>query len=135
REAVSVEHDARFILVGTMNVEEGDLRTQLLDRFGLGVEAGAPHDSRERGEIVRRRLAFEQDPRAFAERWGAAERALAARIADAQGRLGAVRLPERELLRITGACAKLGVDGVRGDIVSARAARALAALDGRDEVG
>jgi magnesium chelatase subunit D len=135
REAVSVEHDARFILVGTMNVEEGDLRPQLLDRFGLGVEVGAPDDPAERAEIVRRRLAFERDPRAFAETWAAAERALATRIADAQRRLPSVRLPERELLRITGACAKLGVDGVRGDIVSARAARALAALDGAEEVG
>jgi magnesium chelatase subunit D len=135
REAVSVEHDARFILVGTMNVEEGDLRPQLLDRFGLGVEAGAPDDPGERAEIVRRRLAFEQDPRAFAERWGAAEQALATRIAEAQRRLPSVRLPERELMRITGACAKLGVDGVRGDIVSARAARALAALEGAEEVG
>src|SRR6185312_12758386 len=135
REAVSVEHDARFILVGTMNVEEGDLRPQLLDRFGLGVEVGAPDDPGVRAEIVRRRLAFEHDPRAFAEQWAAAEQALAVRIADAQDRLVAIRLPERELLRITGACAKLGVDGVRGDIVSARAARALAALEGAGEVG
>jgi len=128
REAVSVEHAARFLLVGTMNVEEGDLRPQLLDRFGLGVEVGTPSDPAVRAEIVRRRLAFEGDPRAFEERWRAEESALAARIAGARACVGRVRLPERELLRITGACAKLGVDGVRGDIVSARAARALAAL-------
>jgi len=134
REAVSVEHAARFLLVGTMNVEEGDLRPQLLDRFGLGVEVGTPPDPAVRAEIVRRRLAFESDPRAFDERWRTEEAALAARIANARARVGRVRLPERELLRITGACAKLGVDGVRGDIVSARAARALAALDGADEV-
>jgi len=134
REAVSVEHAARFLLVGTMNVEEGDLRPQLLDRFGLGVEVGTPSDPAVRAEIVRRRLAFEGDPRAFEERWRAEESALAARIAGARACVGRVRLPERELLRITGACAKLGVDGVRGDIVSARAARALAALDGADEV-
>ncbi|HEV7772273.1 MAG TPA: VWA domain-containing protein [Conexibacter sp.] len=134
REAVSVEHAARFVLVGTMNVEEGELRPQLLDRFGLGVEVRAPRDAALRAEIVRRRLAFERDPRAFAEAWRAQDAALAARITAAQALLPAVRLPERELLRITGACAALGVDGVRGDIVSARAARALAALDGVDEV-
>jgi magnesium chelatase subunit D len=134
REAVSVEHDARFILVGTMNVEEGELRPQLLDRFGLGVEVRAPRDAGERAEIVRRRLAFERDPAAFVERYEPLERALAARIKAARERLEAVHLPERELLRIAGACAELGVDGVRGDLVTARAARALAALDGAEEV-
>jgi magnesium chelatase subunit D len=135
REAVSAEHAARFLLVGTMNVEEGDLRPQLLDRFGLGVEVSTPADPAVRAEIVRRRLAFERDPGAFAETWRVQEVALAARIAEARARLERVHLPERELLRITGACAKLAVDGVRGDIVSARAACALAALDGAEEVG
>jgi magnesium chelatase subunit D len=134
REAVSAEHDARFILVGTMNVEEGDLRPQLLDRFALGIDVGTPTDPAVRAEIVRRRLAYEQDPAAFCMRWADEERALTRRIADARARLPTVRLPERELLRITAACAKLGVDGVRGDIVSARAARALAALDRAEEV-
>jgi magnesium chelatase subunit D len=134
REAVSAQHAARFVLVGTMNVEEGELRPQLLDRFGLGVEARAPTAPTERAEIVRRRLAFERDPAAFAARWAADEQALATRIAAARARVADVRLPERELLRITGACARLGVDGVRGDIVCARAARALAALDGAAEV-
>jgi magnesium chelatase subunit D len=130
REAVSVEHAARFLLVGTMNVEEGELRPQLLDRFGLGVDVGTPSDPAVRAEIVRRRLAFERDPRGFAGIWQERERELAARIAAARARLEAIHLPERELLRITGACARLGVDGVRGDTVCARAARALAALDG-----
>jgi magnesium chelatase subunit D len=134
REAVSVEHAARFVLVGTMNVEEGELRPQLLDRFGLGVEVRAPREAGVRAEIVRRRLAFERDPIAFAERWREADVELASRIAAARERFGAVRLPERELLRIAGACAALNVDGVRGDIVSARAACALAALDGAEEV-
>jgi magnesium chelatase subunit D len=134
REAVSVTHAARFLLVGTMNVEEGDLRPQLLDRFGLGVEVRTPTDPVQRAEIVRRRLAFERDGAAFVERWRAHEAALVQRIAAARERVDRVRLPERELLRITGACARLGVDGVRGDIVSARAARALAALDGVEEV-
>jgi magnesium chelatase subunit D len=135
REAVSAVHAARFLLVGTMNVEEGELRPQLLDRFGLGVEVLAPRDPAARAEIVRRRLAFERDAEAFARTWEDAEIALAARIAGARACLDAVRLPERELLRITGACSALGVDGVRGDIVTAQAARALAALDGVDEVG
>jgi magnesium chelatase subunit D len=133
RDAVSVEHAARFVLVGTMNVEEGELRPQLLDRFGLGVEARATRDPAQRAEIVRRRLEFERDPRGFAARWREQEQALAARIAVARERLPAVRLPERELLRITGACARLGVDGVRGDIVCARAACALAAFEGAEE--
>jgi magnesium chelatase subunit D len=134
RDAVSASHAARFLLVGTMNVEEGELRPQLLDRFGLGVEVRTPEDPSERAEIVRRRLAFERDPDGFAGDWADADRRLAERIAGARERLDSVRLPERELMRITGACAKLGVDGVRGDIVSARAAQALAALDGEDEV-
>ncbi len=134
REAVSVSHAARFLLVGTMNVEEGELRPQLLDRFGLGVEVRAPRDRVVRAEIVRRRLAFERDPAAFAARFAAEETALRARIADARALLPSVRLPERELLRITGACAELEIDGVRGDIVCARAAQALAALEGASEV-
>jgi magnesium chelatase subunit D len=134
RDAVSAVHDARFLLVGTMNVEEGELRPQLLDRFGLGVEVTGPPDPAVRAEIVRRRLAFERDPEAFALEWKGAEEQLAARIAGARERLPRVRLPERELLRITAACAALGVDGVRGDIVTARASRALAALEGLDEV-
>jgi magnesium chelatase subunit D len=134
REAVSVVHDARFMLVGTMNVEEGELRPQLLDRFGLGVDVRTTTDPQDRAEIVRRRLAYTQDPSRFADAHADREHALAERIAAARARLERVRLPERELLRITGACAKLGVDGVRGDIVSARAAQALAALDGADEV-
>jgi magnesium chelatase subunit D len=134
RDAVSVAHAARFLLVGTMNAEEGELRPQLTDRFGLGVEVHAPSDPATRAEIVRRRLAFERDRAAFRADWASAERKLAARIAAARSLVGTVRLPERELMRITGACARLGVDGVRGDIVCAWAARALAALDGVDEV-
>jgi magnesium chelatase subunit D len=131
RDAVSVAHDARFLLVGTMNAEEGELRPQLLDRFGLGVEVRAPDD---RAEVVRRRLAFDADPGAFAAHWAAEESALRARIAVARELLPRVALPERELLRITHACEALGVDGVRGDITTARAARALAALRGAAEV-
>jgi magnesium chelatase subunit D len=134
RDAVSVVHDARFLLVGTMNVEEGELRPQLLDRFGLGVDVAGPRDPAVRAEIVRRRLAYERDPAGFVAGWGDEEAALAERIARARIAVRAVRLSERELLRIAGACAELGVDGVRGDIVTSQAACALAALDGAEEV-
>jgi magnesium chelatase subunit D len=134
RDAVSVEHEAHFMLVGTMNVEEGELRPQLLDRFGLGVDVRGPEDPAVRAEIVRRRLTFERDPEGFVARWGDEQRAMAERIARARACLDAIHLHERELLRITGACARLGIDGVRGDIVWSRAARALAALDGAAEV-
>src|SRR5258708_12735358 len=117
-----------------MNAEEGELRPQLLDRFGLGVEVRGSSDPAVRAEIVRRRLAFERDPAAFVRRYEADERALAERVALGREQLERVRLPERELMRIAGACARLGVDGVRGDIVSARAACALAALESKDEV-
>jgi magnesium chelatase subunit D len=134
REAVSVTHEARFLLVGTMNVEEGELRPQLLDRFGLGVEVLTPTEPAVRAEIVRRRIAFERDPAAFLERFADAEAELADRIAAARAALPGVLLSERELLRIAGACAQLRIDGVRGDIVTARAACALAAFDGVEQV-
>ncbi|MFP5364871.1 MAG: ATP-binding protein, partial [Thermoleophilia bacterium] len=134
RDAVSVRHDARFLLVGTMNAEEGELRPQLLDRFGLGVEVAAPVAPAARAQIVRRRLAYEADPVAFAERWAQADADVAASIVEARERLAAVVLPERELDRIVRACAEIGVDGMRGDVVTARTARVLAALDGAGEV-
>ena len=130
REALSAEHDARFQLVGTMNLEEGELRPQLLDRFGLAVTVAAAADPAVRAEIVGRQLAFDRDRAGFARSWADAENALRARIAAARDLLGRVGLPERELHRITAACARLGIDSVRGDIACARAARALAALDG-----
>ncbi len=130
RDAVSVVHDARFLLVGTMNPEEGEIRPQLLDRFGLGVEVRTPTDPAVRMEIVRRRLDFERDPAAFHAAWAGAEADIRVHIEGARQRLGSVELPEEELARITAACARLGLDGVRGDIVCARAACALAALDG-----
>jgi magnesium chelatase subunit D len=135
REGISVSHPARFLLVGTMNPEEGDLRPQLLDRFGVSVEVAASDDPGERVEVVRRRLAFDADPAGFAAGWADAERAVAERVGAARARLAGVRLGERMLLLIAGTCARLGVDGLRGDIVCARAATALAALDGAPEVG
>lgn len=130
RDGVSVRHAARFILVGTMNPEEGELRPQLLDRFGLTVEVAASRDPRERAEVVRRRLAFEADPAGFAAAWAAADRELGERIAAARAVLGSVVLPDVELERIARVCAAFEVDGMRADLVTARAAIALAAWRG-----
>ncbi|MGE4425409.1 MAG: VWA domain-containing protein [Solirubrobacteraceae bacterium] len=134
RDGVSVVQDARFLLVGTMNPEEGELRPQLLDRFGLGVEVTGPRDPAVRAAIVRRRMAYDADPVGFAAEWADHERALAERITVARERVRSVILGERELRRITDVCARLDLDGVRGDLVCAQAARALAALDGADAV-
>jgi magnesium chelatase subunit D len=135
REGISVSHPARFLLVGTMNPEEGELRPQLLDRFGLSVDVAASDDPAQRVEVVRRRLAFDADPDALRARFAGDEAALARRVAAARSRLANVTLGEPTLLLIAGVCARLGVDGMRADIVCAQAARALAALDGDDEVG
>ncbi|MEY9890896.1 magnesium chelatase subunit D [Catenulispora sp. MAP5-51] len=134
REGVSISHAARFLLVGTMNPEEGELRPQLLDRFGLTVEVRASREPAERAEVVRRRLAYEADPEGFAAAWEQADKETAARIEAARALLPAVRLPDSELLRITRICAAFEVDGMRADLVTARAATALAAWAGRDVV-
>ena len=134
RDAVSVRHAARFLLVGTMNPEEGELRPQLLDRFGLAVDVTAPRDTAQRAEVVRRRLTYEADPAGFAERWRATDADLAARIVAARQRLPHVRLPDAEVTRIATVCAAFDVDGMRADIVVARTAVALAAWHGRDQV-
>ncbi|MBO4270723.1 VWA domain-containing protein [Microbispora triticiradicis] len=134
RETVSVRHAARFLLVGTMNPEEGELRPQLLDRFGLTVEVRATREPGERAEVVRRRFAFDADPEGFAARWAPEEAALAERIARARAALPAVRLPDARLRQITAVCAGFEVDGLRADLVTAHAAVAHAAWQGRDVV-
>ncbi|WP_436530031.1 VWA domain-containing protein [Actinoplanes sp. HUAS TT8] len=134
RDGVSVKHAARFLLVGTMNPEEGEPRPQLVDRFGLVVTVAAPRDARLRAEVVRRRLAYELDPAAFATRFAADEREIAARIAAARAVLPTVVLPDDELDRIARICLAYGVDGMRADIVVARCAVAMAAWHGRDRV-
>jgi magnesium chelatase subunit D len=134
REGVSVQHAARFLLVGTMNPEEGELRPQLLDRFGLTVEVTATRDPLERAEVVRRRLAYEADPDAFAQRFAASDAGLAASIAAARDRLPTVVLGDRALQEVTTVCAAFDVDGLRADLVTAKAAVALAAWAGRTEV-
>ncbi|MFD3983292.1 putative cobaltochelatase [Streptomyces griseus] len=134
REGVSVRHAARFLLVGTMNPEEGELRPQLLDRFGLTVEVAASRDTDERVEVVRRRLAYDDDPEGFAARWAAEESALRERIAAARALLPRVVLADGVLRQIAATCAAFEVDGMRADIVMARTATALAAWAGREEV-
>ncbi|MED7950484.1 putative cobaltochelatase [Streptomyces sp. BE303] len=134
REGVSVRHAARFLLVGTMNPEEGELRPQLLDRFGLTVEIAATREPVERAEVVRRRLAYDADPAGFADRFEEDERALALRITTARKLLPKVELTDAALRRITAVCAAFEVDGLRADIVMARTAVALAAWSGRTEV-
>ncbi|WP_445151589.1 VWA domain-containing protein [Baekduia sp. Peel2402] len=134
RDGHGVRHAARFLLVGTMNPEEGELRPQLLDRFGLGVEVHAPGDAALRTEVVRRRLRFDADPAAFVGEFASGEHDLAGRLLAACDRLPSVRLPDRQLIRITTLCARLGVDGLRADLATTRAALALAALDGAEEV-
>ncbi|MGC4866553.1 VWA domain-containing protein [Micromonospora sp. DT53] len=134
REGVSVSHAARFLLVGTMNPEEGELRPQLLDRFGLTVEVGASRDPEVRVEVVRRRLAADADPGGFAARWADADAEIAAQVAAARRRLPGVRLPDAALRQIAEVCAAFDVDGMRADIVTARTALAHAAWHGRDRV-
>ncbi|AEW93414.1 MULTISPECIES: putative cobaltochelatase [Streptomycetaceae] len=134
REGVSVRHAARFLLVGTMNPEEGELRPQLLDRFGLTVEVAASREADERVEVVRRRLAYDDDPAAFAARWAAEEEALRERIAAARALLPSVVLGDAALRQIAAVCAAFDVDGMRADIVTARTATALAAWAGRTQV-
>ncbi|MCC3771317.1 putative cobaltochelatase [Streptomyces sp. UNOC14_S4] len=134
REGVSVRHASRFLLVGTMNPEEGELRPQLLDRFGLTVEVAASREPDERVEVVRRRLAYDEDPAAFTAKWAAEEEALRERIAAARALLSSVRLGDGALRRIAAVCAGFEVDGMRADIVTARTATALAAWAGRTDV-
>ncbi|MGW4289411.1 putative cobaltochelatase [Streptomyces sp. NPDC004673] len=134
REGVSVRHAARFLLVGTMNPEEGELRPQLLDRFGLTVEVAASREPDQRVEVVRRRLAYDDDPAGFAARWADEERAVRQRIVAARELLPKVRLGDGALKQIAATCAAFEVDGMRADIVMARTATALAAWDGRSDV-
>ena len=130
RDGVSHSHDARFVLIGTMNPEEGELRPQLLDRFGLTVDVAASRDVDVRAEVIRARLAYEADPAGFAGRYAQADAELAARIAEARAVLPDVVLPDKELRRIAALCAAFDVDGMRADLVVARTAVAHAAWRG-----
>ncbi|MFF7952021.1 putative cobaltochelatase [Streptomyces griseorubiginosus] len=134
REGVSVRHASKFLLVGTMNPEEGELRPQLLDRFGLTVEVAASREPDQRVEVVRRRLAYDDDPAGFAARWAAEESAVRQRVVAARELLPSVRLGDGALRQIAATCAAFEVDGMRADIVMARTATALAAWAGRTDV-
>ena len=130
REGISARHPARFVLIGSGNPEEGELRPQLLDRFGLCVEVGTPGDLAARVEIVRRRDAFERDPARFAAKWGKQDARLREQIAAARARLASVRVPDSVLERAAQLCMGLGTDGLRGELTLVRGARALASLEG-----
>jgi magnesium chelatase subunit D len=133
RDGLTAEHPSRFVLIGSMNPEEGELRPQLLDRFGLAVEVRAPRDPEQRTEVVRRRLAFDADPDGFADRFAADEEALQAAIAGAVAIVGDVVVPDDVLALTSRLCAELDAEGLRADLVLARGSAALAALDGRKE--
>ena len=130
RDGVSHSHDARFVLIGTMNPEEGELRPQLLDRFGLTVDVAASRDVDVRVEVIRSRMAFEADPAGFAARYADDDAELAGRIAAARAAVGDVMLGDNELRRIAALCAAFDVDGMRADLVLARTAVAHAAWRG-----
>ena len=131
REGISFSHPAEFILVGTMNPEEGDLRPQLLDRFGLAVDMAGIHDPKLRVEIVKRRMAYEQDPDSFRDVWEPREHELSERIEQARSRLPLVAYTDRDLYAIAALTGDFKVDGHRADIVILKAARAHAAYEGR----
>ena len=131
RDGLSISHPARITLVGTMNGEEGDLRPQLLDRFALMVEVTAPRDKAVRSEVVRRRIAYEADPAGFTAHWAPQQDALKAQLMRAQQLLGQVELDDAMLYLISHLCCEFEVASLRADIVMHKAARAVAALDGR----
>jgi len=134
REGISFAHPARFILVGTMNPEEGDLRPQLLDRFALSVEIHGILDPRQRVQIMERNLAFESNPEAFRNEWVPREYELSTRIAQARQLVDQVQYTSRDLLIIADLTAKMQVDGHRADLVILKAARAHAAFEAREAI-
>ncbi len=135
REGLSIRHPARFVLVGSGNPEEGELRPQLLDRFGLSVEVKTPTDLPTRIEVVRRRDTFERDPAAFIAAWEKEDAKLRRRLTAARSHLAGVQVPDRVLEQAAGLCMALGTDGLRGELTLMRAARALAAFEGDRVVG
>jgi magnesium chelatase subunit I len=135
RDGLSIRHPARFVLVGSGNPEEGELRPQLLDRFGLAVEVRTPADVATRVEVVKRRDAFERAPQAFMQSWQPAQDAARKRIVAARKKIDSVAVPDAVLERAAGLCLALGTDGLRGELTLVRAARALAAYEGAKQVG
>lgn len=133
REGLSLSHPARFVLVGSGNPEEGELRPQLLDRFGLSVDVSTPTDLKSRIEVVRRRDAYERDPDAFIAKYKRKDAAVRKKVLDGRARVDSVEVPDNVLESASNLCMMLGTDGLRGELTLMRAARALAALSG-DEV-
>jgi magnesium chelatase subunit I len=134
REGISVSHPARFILIGSGNPEEGELRPQLLDRFGMHAQVGTVKDAELRVKIVEERSNFDKDPKAFKQHYNASQDSLRKQIEEARKRLANVNIDYELRVNISKICAELNVDGLRGDIVTNRAAKALAAFNGRDQV-
>lgn len=134
REGLSIRHPAKFVLVGSGNPEEGDLRPQLLDRFGLAVDVRTPDNVEDRLEIIKRRQAFEADPHGFSRDWAGADASLREEIVAARKFLPSVSVPDDVLAQASSLCIALGTDGVRGELTLARAASALAAREGAAEV-
>jgi magnesium chelatase subunit I len=130
REGLSVRHPARFVLVGSGNPEEGELRPQLLDRFGLAVDVQTPTELALRIEVVKRRDAYENNPDAFIEKWQKEDDKIRRRIVAAKKKLPTVKVPDKVLERAAQLCMALGTDGLRGELALMRAARAVAALEG-----
>ncbi len=134
REGLSIRHAARFVLVGSGNPEEGELRPQLLDRFGLSVEVASPTEIKDRVEVVKRRDAYDRDPDGFAKKYRSKEGKVRSRIARAKETVSSIETTDDTLADAATLCLALGVDGLRGELTLIRAARARAALDGDDQV-
>ncbi|MEL6531614.1 MAG: magnesium chelatase ATPase subunit I [Pseudomonadota bacterium] len=134
REGLSIDHAARFVLVGSGNPEEGELRPQLLDRFGLSVEVTSPRDIETRVEVVQRRDAFDRDPTAFAKAWRRKDLALRRKILAARDILPEIATTQSILRDCAELCVALGSDGLRGELTLLRAARALTAFEGKTEM-
>lgn len=134
REGLSVRHPARFVLVGSGNPEEGELRPQLLDRFGLAVEVKTPTDMPSRVEIIKRRDAFERNPDTFMKIWDKEDAKIRGMMAGARKKLANVKVDDKLLHDASTLCAHLGTDGLRGELTLLRASRAVAALDGKNKV-
>ncbi|MEO0542669.1 MAG: magnesium chelatase ATPase subunit I [Pseudomonadota bacterium] len=134
REGLSVRHPARFVLVGSGNPEEGELRPQLLDRFGISITVSSPKSVKERVEVIKRRDLFDRDPARFCATWAKANRSIHDSVLSARARLESVEIPDEVLEKISELCLKLGVDGLRGELTLMRTARVMAAMGARDIV-
>ena len=134
REGVSVRHPARFVLIGSGNPEEGELRPQLLDRFGMSVEVKTVRDADLRVKVVDQRTSFDNDPEGFTNIMNEKQSELQEKVVAAQKNLSKVKIDDDLRLNISAICGELDVDGLRGDIVTNRSAKAIAAFEGRDEV-